>query len=125
MYLHLLCYSSYLEFQLVNEKIENLSKTIVKVKRIPRKMTQIILNQHTRAINRLAKYNQFWRLIIFMIYVIYIPQFCLMSFQSIIIPTDSIVNVISKFGLGVGAVINLSSVILFALSAKMVETQVS
>jgi hypothetical protein len=109
----------------VNEKIENLSKTIVKVKRIPRKMTQIILNQHTRATNRLVKYNQFWRLIIFMIYVIYIPQFVLMSFQSIIIPADSTVNLISKFGLGVAAVINLSSVILFALSAKMVETQVS
>jgi len=97
---------------------------ILRVKFIRNKIISEILMLHHEACVAIRKYNKFWKLIIFIIYFSYTPVFVMMSFQSIDITPDNIVFFLSKVGLGVGGVIAFSTVVIFAVSTQIIETEV-
>jgi hypothetical protein len=124
LYLHLLCYACYLRFKLINRKIRIIIDKIPKVKFISNKMIDEILILHHEACIVIEKYNKFWKLAIFIIYSSYTPAFVFISFQSFKIEPDNIIFLLSKIGYAVGGIVTLSTVIIFAISAQIVEAQV-
>jgi len=87
-------------------------------------MIDEILMLHHEACVAIEKYNIFWKLVIFLIYSTYTPAFILMSFESIDIQPDNIIVLVGKIGYAVGGIVTLSTVIVFAISAQIVEAQV-
>jgi hypothetical protein len=97
---------------------------ILRVKFIRNKIIDEILMLHHEACVAIEKYNKFWKLVIFIIYFSYTPVFVMMSFQSINIHPDNIIFFVSKTGYAGGGILTLLTVVIFAISAQIIEAQV-
>ena len=123
MYLHLLCYSSYLKFKNINQQIKQATKEILTT-RFRNKLIEKCIEEHNSACVDISKLNKFWGKITFIIYLAYTPLFCIMLLQTIKMESPNWYLMVSRVGIGFGAVATFSTIVLFILSSEMVTTEV-
>jgi hypothetical protein len=123
LYLHLLCYSSYLRFKNINQQIKQLTKVIMTT-RFRNKLIGKCIKEHNSACVDISKLNKFWRYITFIIYLAYIPQFCFMLLQTIKMESPNWYLLVSRGGIGFGAFATFFTIVLFILSSEMITTEV-
>jgi hypothetical protein len=125
LYLHLICYSSYLKFKTINKDIKQLVSLMTKREKskLRGNLVKSIIKRHNEACSSLVEFNKFWRLVIFVIYLSYQPMFCMMLLQSLVIKPDNIAKFIIKMSLAFGALCSIFIILVFSLSTEMVSTE--
>ena len=121
-YLHLLCYTCYLKFKNISEKIKRAAKQSNLF--TERNLIKQILDEYNDTCITLTAYNKFWRIVIFIIYMIFLPQACLMLILSIRTEPLNLAWLMNKIGLAFGALMSILFILLFALSGEFVATKV-
>lgn len=129
LYLHLICYACYLKFKKINDEIKQLIQLLKKLRKskfsVNLRAIKSIIIKHDKACSSLVKFNKFWRLVIYVIYIGYQAMFCMMLLQAIMLQTNNgLISLVIKVCMGFGAVCAIFIIQVFALSAEMVSTEV-